>query len=153
MTIDVSGFGLVVNCIASNTFPVGFNISEFADDADPFDIPAITILDKAMGLNGDLITWSKATPIDITIAVINGSDDDINLGIVFEANRVGSGKSSARDMIKVTAVYPSGATITLSKGKMTTGMPGSSVASAGRQKTKSYQFTFQNITRTGAVVA
>lgn len=140
---DVSGFGTTLNLIASNTFPSGFLISAFADDADPFDMPSIEIKGSAMGLNGDLIVWSKATPLGLTVAVIEGSDADTNLGIVFEANRVSLGKASVGDVITVTAVYPSGRTITLDGGVMTNGMPGPSVASAGRLKTKVYMFKFE----------
>src|ERR1700735_4603861 len=104
MTLDVSGFGLVIAIKASTTFPTGFNVTEFADDADPFDIPSITVADKAMGLNGDLIVWSKATPIEITVAVINGGEDDQNLAVLLEANRVGQNKISARDLITITGI-------------------------------------------------
>lgn len=144
MAEDISGFGIVLTVVASNTFPVGFNVSQFADDADPMDLPAITINDAAMGVNGDLITWSKAVPLKMTIGVIAGSDDDQNLAALLEANRTGRGKVSARDDITITAVYPSGNTLTLAQGKILEGMPGSSVASAGRLKTKTYGFAFEN---------
>ncbi|MGJ0509060.1 MAG: phage tail fiber protein [Methylocystis sp.] len=148
MTTDVSGFGAQVQIKASNTFPQGFVVSQFADDADPFDIPSVQIADKAMGLNGDLITWSKANPIMITINVVPGSEDDKNLAILLEANRVGKGKSGARDEITVVAVYPNEGTLTLSAGIITDGSPGNSIASAGRLKSKAYQFAFENKTDT-----
>lgn len=148
MAQDVSGFGTIINVVASNTFPNGFTISQFADDADPFDSPAIAIAETAMGLNGDLVTWSKAVPLPVTINVIEGSDDDTNLSIVMEANRVGRGKISAQDLITLSIVYPTGRTVTFTPGKMTNGMPAPSVASAGRLKTKAYQFTFENKTDT-----
>ncbi len=141
---NISGFGLGVNVVASNTFPAGFVVTQFADDADPFDIPSIAIADKAMGLNGDLIVWNKATPIGITLNVISGSDDDRNLAILAEANRVGRGKRGAQDVITMTAVYPDGTVLTLTPGAITDGMPGTSIASAGRKKTKAYAFTFEN---------
>jgi hypothetical protein len=144
MAQDVSGFGTILNMVASNTFPNGFTISAFADDGDPIDLPAITINGSAMGLNGDLITWSKASEIKASIAVIEGSDDDTNLAILMEANRVGKGKVSAQDAITLTAVYPSGKTITFNPGVMVQGQPGPSVASAGRLKTKKYDFVFEN---------
>jgi hypothetical protein len=144
MAQDVSGFGTILNMVASNTFPNGFTISAFADDGDPIDLPAITINGSAMGLNGDLITWSKASEIKASIAVIEGSADDINLAIVMEANRVGKGKVSAQDAITLTAVYPSGKTITFNPGVMVQGQPEPSVASAGRLKTKKYDFVFEN---------
>lgn len=141
---NISGFGLQINILASNTFPVGLLITEFADDADPFDLPSLQIADTAMGLNGDLISWSKANPIKVTLSVIPGSFSDINLAILMEANRVGRGKIGARDIITMTGIYPSGSFITLTNGIITDGMPGNAVSSAGRLKSKTYNFSFEN---------
>ena len=141
---DISGFGLRIQIIASNTYPVGFPVTQFADDADPFDVPSIQIADKAMGLNGDLISWAKANPINIVLNVIPNSIDDINLGILLEANRVGRGKIGARDIITMTGIYPNAGFITLTNGIITDGMPGNAVASSGRLKTKVYNFSFEN---------
>lgn len=150
MAQDVSGFGFVLTLIASNTFPSGFPLSQFADDVDPFDFPVIDVNDVAMGLNGDLISWSKATPLKVTMSVIAGSDDDANLAVLLEANRVGQGKISARDVITVNAVYPSGNTLSLTSGKILSGPSGKSIASAGRIKTPVYMFAFQNRSGLGA---
>lgn len=144
MADDISGFGLQVRLIADKTFPTGITITQFADDGDPFDLPSIQIADTAMGLNGDHISWSKANPIKITLNVIPGSADDKNLQILFENNRVGKGKTGARDLLTASAVYPDQSTVTLLNGRITDGMPGNSVASAGRMKTKAYMFSFEN---------
>ena len=141
---DISGFGLKVQMIASVTFPIGIVVTEFADDTDPFDLPSLQIADTAMGLNGDLISWSKANPIKVTLSVIANSISDDLLAILLEANRVGRGKTGARDIITMTGIYPSGSFITLSNGIITNGMPGNGVASAGRLKTKTYEFAFEN---------
>lgn len=144
MVNDISGFGLGVTIVASNTFPSGAPITQFADDADPLDIPSINIADTAMGLNGDLLSWSKANPLPLEINVIPGSDDDILLGTIAEANRVGQGKTSAKDIITIAAVYPDGTFATFIKGKMTEAPFGKSVASSGRMKSKKYVFKFEN---------
>src|ERR1700692_516825 len=102
---NISGFGLIVSVLASNTFPVGLLLTEFADDSDPFDFPSLQIADKAMGLNGDLIQWAKANPIIVTLNVIPGSYADINLATLLEANRVGRGKTGARDIITLIGTY------------------------------------------------
>ena len=141
---EISGFGLRINIIASNTYPIGLPITQFADDADPFDLPSLQIADSAMGLNGDLLTWSKANPIKITLSVVPGGLDDAALSILFEANRVGRGKLGAQDIITMTGIYPSGNIITLINGVITDGMPGNAVASAGRLKSKTYSFSFEN---------
>lgn len=148
MANDISGFGLQIQVVASVTFPSGFTVSQFADDGDPFDLPSIQIADKAMGLNGDLITWSKANPLTVTLNVVPNSDDDKNLGILFDANRVARGKQSARDVITMTGIYPDGSTITLTPGAITDGMPGNAVASSGRLKSKAYIFAFEGVSRT-----
>ncbi len=146
---NISGFGLTVRVCASKTFPVGFSVTQFADDGDPFDIQSQQINDKAMGLNGDLIVWSKANPISVTLNLIPGSDDDRNMAILFEANRVGSGKRSARDVITMVAVYPDQRILTFTNGVITDGSPANSIASAGRMKSKPYTFVFEN--RLGAL--
>lgn len=141
---DISGYGLTANIVASNTFPQGFDVTQFADDADPFDFPEMKIADAKMGLNGDLITYSIATPIAFKIAVVPGSDDDANLAVLFEANRVGKNKQSAQDVISITGIYPQSKAIMLTSGKITDGPPASSVAAVGRLKSKTYSFMFEN---------
>lgn len=148
MTTDVSATGISLLVRASKTFPQGFTVTQFADDADPFDLPSLEIAATAMNLNGELVTWSSPQPIVPTLNVIPGSEDDNNLAILFEANRAASGKVVARDLITIVANYPDGSTVTLSNGKMTSGFPGKSIASAGRMKSKAYAFAFQDISVT-----
>jgi hypothetical protein len=147
MTTDASGFGLKARIVASETFPAGFDVTQFADDTDPFDIPTMQIRDKGMGLNGDLVVWSKASPSVASLSLVPGSDDDVNMAVLFEANRVGRGKVGARDIITLTVFYPNGDSWTGTEGVITDGMPGRGVASAGRLKTNTYQFAFENINR------
>lgn len=142
---DVSGFGLRIQLVASATFPSGVTLSQFADDADPFDFPSINVAGSAMGLNGDLVTWSKANPLKVTVNVIPGSEDDDNLSALLNANRVGRGKRSSRDVVTLTGVYPNGRTVTLTPGIITDGTPGASVSNAGRLKSKTYQFEFEGL--------
>lgn len=143
---DISSFGVSVQLRASNTFPQGFNITQFSDDSDPVDGASIQIADKAMGANGDLIVWSKANPLLMTIAVIPNSDDDKNLSVLAEANRTAKGKRPARDVITATVMYPDGTSTTLTQGKVTDAMPYNSPSSSGRFKTKVYAFAFENKT-------
>lgn len=148
MSNDISGFGTVVTLVASVTFPTGIILTQFADDADPIDLPKIQIAEKAMGLNGDLIKWSKANPLPLTLNVIPSSAGDESLSILAEANRVGQGKNSARDVITISVLYPDGNNVVLSQGFISDAMFGNSIASAGRMKTKAYDFFFQNKTQT-----
>jgi hypothetical protein len=147
MSNDISVFGLRVSLTASETFPGGLDLSQWADDADPFDTPAQQVRDKAMGVNGDLITWSKANPIGLTLSVVPNSEDDVNLAVLLEANRVGKGKTGARDVLDISVVYPDGLTVNFTQGAITDGAVASGAASSGRLKSKTYTFAFENVNR------
>ena len=141
---DISGFQTTATLIASNTFPVGFQLSAFADDSDPLDLPSLQIADSAMGLNGDLITWSKANPLKLNMSFLPNTPTDIQMSILFEANRVGRGKSGARDIITLVLIYPNGVPVTYINGTITDGLPGNAISSSGRLKSKPYSFVFEN---------
>lgn len=143
MAQDVSGFGLIVTLKASNTYPVGMILQDFADDADPFDAPVMTIAEAAMGLNGDLVKWSTPKPIPINISVIPGSPSDKALGILLDQNRSAKGKTGARDVITLIGVYPNGSIIRATNGIIASGPVMPSVASAGRIKSNTYGFFFE----------
>lgn len=145
---NISGFGLKLVITASTTFPAGMPVTQFADDTDPLDIPAITVAETGMGLNGDLATWSRATAIDVSLSVVPNGDDDRNLALLLEANRVAKGKRGARDVITLTAMYPDGRSKVLQQGTVISGTPANSVASSGRYKSRTYAFRFENISGT-----
>ncbi|OYW78787.1 MAG: hypothetical protein B7Z19_06540 [Polynucleobacter sp. 32-46-5] len=145
MANDITGYGAVVHINASKTFPIeGLTITQFADDADPLDFASIKIADIAMGVNGDLIGWSRAVPVPMVLNVIPGSDDDVNLQALANANTASQGKSLAYDVITATVVYPDGTSVVCRGGKMTDSSTAKSISSAGRLKTKSYAFAFQS---------
>lgn len=144
---NISGFGLVGRLVASQTFPTGFNITQFADDTDPLDIPDLQVADTGFGLNGDMLIWQRPNGIEIAIAVIAQSEDDRNLDALLEANRVGKGQSTARDEVSIVFTYPDGSTASASRGALVSGAAGKSVAAAGRYKTRVYRFRFERIAK------
>lgn len=143
---DVSGTGIEITVIASQTFPVGIKVSAFADDADPLDTPEVQIAEWGMGVNGDLVVWRTPKPIELTLNVIPNTEEDKSLAILFDANRVAKGKVSARDMITLIAKYPDGTIKMLTKGAIVSGMPLNGIASSGKTKSKPYKFVFENKT-------
>lgn len=150
---DISVFGLSLNVTFTNTFPNGITVTEFADDADPFDSPDLEIANMAMGPNGDTVTWSRPELIEIVVNVIPGSQADLNLTAALDANRVAKGKSSARDQVTIIGTYPDGSVVTASEGKMVVGPAVQSGASSGRAKTKRFSFRFAQVTRKNATAA
>ena len=82
--------------------------------------------------------------MEVTISVIPGTEEESYLDFLFEANRVAKGKRSNKDVITFIANYPDGSKKILGPGRITKGLPGNSVASGGRIKTKTYGFVFEN---------
>ena len=150
---NISGYGLSANVVASNSFPNGFPVTEFADDADPLDSPDLDLADTAYGLNGNMVVWSRPQGLEISISVIPNSDADINLQALVEANRVGYKKRGARDLINISLVYPSGELANMASGVIVTGPFTKRVASAGRFKTNTYRFRFEEVSRTAPQAA
>lgn len=147
MTVNISGFGLTAQIVASATFPQGVTVTSFGDDADPLDSPDLTVADTAYGLNGDMVVWSRATGIEVAVNVIPTSEDDDNLDALTDANRVGKNKTSARDRIDIVFTYPNGQRVTCSSGVIVVGSIVPQIASSGRMKTRQYRFRFEKITK------
>ncbi len=147
---DVSAIGLGITLKASTTFPGGFQLTQFADDADPVDFPAATLAETAMDVNGNLISWSTPTPQDITVSVLPGSEEDENLQVLLQANRAAKGRRPARDVITMVVSYGDGSSTTCREGRIIGGPAAKSAASAGRLKSHSYQFAFQDFDHTRA---
>lgn len=141
---DVSGYGLSINILASISFPVGFTVTQFSDDVDASDIEDLQIGDSAVGLNGDIVSWSTPSIIRQAISVIPDSEDDRNLAILFEANRIGKGKLPIGDVITMTRSLPGKTPEVFTEGKCRS-MSKRSIAQGGRIKSKVYVFDFENV--------
>ena len=106
MSYDVSVFGTVITISASNTLPLPTPIIAFSGSSDPFDVATNVIGDAEKGVNGDLITWSTANPLEVSINVISGSPPDLILKSIGEANFPRSGGRNARDVSTIAAIFP-----------------------------------------------
>jgi hypothetical protein len=145
MSVNISGFGILARLVATKTFPAGISISEWADDADPFDSPSLKIADSAIGLNGHLLIWQKPALIPVTLNIIPDTPTDKNLSILAEANRMSASKGSRpMDLITITVSYPTGRIVTLTSGIMMEATVVPSASSAGRMKTRTYGFAFED---------
>lgn len=140
---DVSGAGLSVKIIAVPLFPTGFDVTRFASDTDPFDIPNLTIAETSMGLNGDLEVWTTPVPTVINLSVIPNTEEDENLGIIWDAEKYERNKVHIPNNITMIATYPDGKIVVLPVGRLTGGPAMNSVSQGKRIKSKTYTFTFE----------
>lgn len=146
---NISANGLTVILSAVPSFPM-LVLTQWADDTDPLDLPEIEITGAAMGVNGDLVTWSSPKPLELVLSVIPGTTDDKNLNILFNLNRAGKLKPSTNDIVNLTFIYAgtiAGATrrVTLIGGRCSAYQPATGAASSGRKKSKTYKFIFENV--------
>lgn len=142
---NVSATGIKMRLVASLTFPAGFDITQFADDGDPLNSENLTIAETAAALNGDLVAWGKPNVIPLTIAVLPDTDEDRNLSILWNVNRIGKNKVAVQDVITLVVTYPNGDQKILSNGVMISGPALNSGSPEGRLKTKEYEFSFESI--------
>lgn len=140
---NISGFGLTVSLIASNTFPVGLILTNWPDDQDAISFPDIEIGDGQMGVNGDLIVWSKAAPVKVILSAIPDSPTDLQLAVLLQANRVGVNKIGARDIIQMGVLQGNLNVGVFTNGIIVAGPPFNGVQSTGRMKTKQYNLIFE----------
>src|SRR5579863_2002386 len=131
---NISGFGLTVSLIASNTFPVGLILTQWPDDQDAISFPDMEIGDGQMGVNGDLITWSKAAIVKCTLSAIPDSPTDLQLAVLLLANRVGVNKIGARDIIQMAVVQGNKNFGAFTNGSIIAGPPFNGVQNTGRMK-------------------
>jgi len=141
---DISGNGVKILIAASKTFPVGFPVTQLADDNDPLDFADLSLSETAMGVNGDMVSYTVTNPLEFTLSVIPNGVDDAALSVLHEANRASKNKQSAKDSITITIVYPNLRTVVLRGGSIISGSAAPSISSNGRIKTKTYNFHFED---------
>lgn len=140
--LNIAGFGGTVYMTASTTYPFGFLIEAFADDADPVDLSEIEIGELVMGVNGTPAKFSKPAIVPLTISVFATSASNEFLSVLMQANMVGENKTSNNDTVSANIFYPNGQLIALNEGIITGGKPGYTISSGGRLSTMVYKFAF-----------
>ena len=139
--IDISGFGTGVTIIALQSFPMGFTVSEFADDKDAIVCEPMEAAAWDMLYDGTLFAYNKASPVQISLSLIPGSDDDINMKILLQGNVSSSGILPLPNTTSMVINYPSGL-VMLGNGVLYRGPLTDSVQATGRKSGNTYDFAF-----------
>lgn len=143
---DVSSVGIALRLTASITFPNGIDLTAFPEDGDIGATGNIDISGNASGVNGDLITWKTVNGIETNVPIIPNTEDEVNLDMLFEANRAAKNKKPKHDIIQIVATNPvTGVTKTYKNGVIKNGLPGYQYGGDGRIKNKTYGFVFEDV--------
>lgn len=139
---NVGTNGLYAYMIASKTMPVGFKISQFADDADSIQIHEAQTGTAVLDLNGRIVSYASAVPLTVSLAVIANSAEDQILAVLYNANRAAVTSKLAHDSISVVISFPNGGIRTFVKGRIISGVASSSATAEGRMPGNIYTFAF-----------
>ena len=159
--IDISMQGATLSF--SNPFLNKNVVLEFSDEGTPLEFPDLEVCGYAMTMNGELVTWTKPSPITFRISVIPGSVSDASLRNLLYAGHVGGKKGIA---ISQSVVYIASATLTVPKisvnnssivrngeqhrftfhnGRLTGGNPAIGSNSEGKMSVRTYNFVFESV--------
>ena len=144
MAKDIGALGSSVTIIAVPTFPQGIVIRDFASDTDPLVVDDVEVTNTEVGVNGDVVSWHRATTIPVTLSVIPNGESDKNLQILVNANRGAKNKVATNDDITMIVASPDGTMETYTGGVITSGKIGKSIGSDGKVRTGTYSFVFAN---------
>lgn len=150
--VSATGSKIRVEC-GSNSC----NITEFYDEATPFETNEVEVTGSAMTLNGQLILWRKPTAYVVSMTVVPGSQDDLWLAQRLDDAHVRRGKVvdvdrlNAKMTIWVPQINASGrqnATVSVSytNGRILSGPTGPSTNAEGKLSGKTYTFVFEDQT-------
>lgn len=140
--IDISGFGTGITIVALQTFPMGFSVSQFADDIDPIDAKEIAAVGYEMLFDGSPFFYDKASVIEVKIGVIAGSDDDLNLKTLLQVKKGTVSILPISDVTTMVVTYPDKGRVVLSNGSIVSGPLLDSIQATGRKKGNTYTFAF-----------
>lgn len=139
---NISGLGLGITILALQSFPMGFSLSQFADDINPFEVEEIEPVGYDMLYDGSLFAFDKAAPVLLTIGLIAGTADDINCKVLLQARKASSGIIPLPDITSMVVTYGDGGRLLLSNGTILKGPLGDTIQASGRKKGNQYTFVF-----------
>jgi hypothetical protein len=139
---NIGTYGLKAYIKGTNSLPIGWMLTQFADD-----VPAIAVQEAASGqavidLNGKIFRWSEAVPIMLSIGLVPDSTDDQTTSLIYQANRAISTPNG--DSITLIVYYPTGAIRTFTNGRMVSGPSAPSAQPDGRLSSQVYTFAFED---------
>ena len=150
--IDVSFAGAIVTIDAPDG---SIAINNFMDDANPVEFPDVTVTGYGVNCNGIMIRWAKPTAILMSVTVIPGSEEDLDLYDLFndfhvthgvnKSEKWGKAISATIHLEHVAAGYPTA--YNFYGGTFVSGPPGPSASGDGKMRGRTYTFAFSYCTR------
>lgn len=142
---EVSANGVKLMLFASVSYPVGVEIATFNPGDDPISADDLTIAETEMGVNGNMIVYRTPYAYNMVFNITPMTEVDQILENIANADRIASGKLSAKNILTLQVIYPQGRILTYIDGALT-GIPGGFSSSGnGRINGRRYAMTFRNM--------
>lgn len=159
--IDISMQGATLAITCPTISGLGQVVLEFSDEGTPIDFPDVEVCGYAMTMNGELVVWTKPSPITWSVTVIPGSASDTQLRNMLYAGHVGGRKgnginqSSVRistAVLTVPSINSNGIvsssenlTFTFTNGRLTSGPTAIGSNAEGKMSARTYKFVFESV--------
>jgi hypothetical protein len=143
--INASASGLSIFVVALTSFPGGFSVTSFPDDADPINIDDLEAVKWEPLATGDGYFYVSSELIRVSVSVIGGTQDDTNLQMMLQARKSMNAVLPLPDITALTINYPDGAVAVYSDGSIISGPLGRSAQMSGRYRSNTYHFGFNQV--------
>lgn len=140
--IDISTAGSGITIFTLRSFPMGFRLSAFADDADALDVEQTEVTGFERLYDGTIFSYDKNSPVLLSVGIIPNTDDDINLKILLQSRKPAKATIPIADDVTMVIGYADGGRNVLSNGVILGGAMADSLLASGRKKSNVYHFAF-----------
>ena len=156
--ISMQGATLTLNCGAITK---GNIILEFSAEGTPIEFPDIETCGYEMTMNGELVTWTKPSPITWNVTVLPGTNSDVALRNLLYAGHVGGRRGQP---INQSYVHISSAVLTVPSintkgiitaagkltfkfliGRLSGGPMAIGTNNEGKMSPRTYKFVFESV--------
>lgn len=131
--------------VSSSTFAFLPIILNLADDQTPFDSDEVNLLEYAMSLSGELVTWGKYVPISVTVGVVAISPSDIRLQALLDLQKPRLGTIPFLSNVSMSVLAPNGYTRSFTQGTIYAGKFAPAMNTNGRFDSRQYKFVFGTV--------
>lgn len=159
--IDISMQGAMLALDVPAIAKGGNVVLEFSSEGTPIEFPDLETCGYEMTMNGELVTWTKPTPITWSVTVIAGSNSDVALRNLLYAGHVGGrrGKPISQTYVHITSaeltvpsIMSNGVvssngktTFSFANGRMTGGPTAIGSNAEGKMSPHTYKFVFESV--------
>lgn len=138
-TLQITGEGWSLN-----------DISDFLDDANPFQFPDTEVSGVGMNFKGALIRYARGNPFMFSVTVCAGSNSDKILRTALAKYHISNGEKIRGNGISATLSVPAmgttgNNTYSLSKGVIVSGPMGPTATGEGKMQGNTYTFAFASV--------